>query len=266
MQKAVYNQIAEEYKKSKELSFRIFIEEYSLFKMAGDINGLNILELACGEGHYTRKLKHAGAKDVLGVDISSEMIRLARQREREVPTGSRYMVQDVANLPAMDKFDMAVAMYLLNYAKTREELVTFCKSIFNQLKPGAQFIGFNDNVANDPDNYNRYRKYGFKKECSPYRQEGDPIQYTFYNEDGSMCQFDNFFLHPNTYAEAFKEAGFVNFQWVWPSLHPTERGNEYWNDFMYDPPVIGFVAYKPDTMYRHRNSYVGWAVQNVWML
>ncbi len=266
MEKAVYNQIAEEYKKSKNLSFRVLIEEYSLFKMAGDIKGLSVLDLACGEGHYTRKLKEQGAREVLGVDISSELIKLAQATEAAKPLGCKYLTENVARLPELDQFDMAVAMYLLNYAKTKEELVAFCKAIYNQLKPGAQFIGFNDNVANDPAKYDSYRKYGFKKECSPYRKEGDPIQYTFYNEDGSICQFDHYFLSPQTYEEAFQEAGFDDFQWVWPSVHPTERGNEFWNEFILDPPVIGFVAYKPDTVFRHRKSYVGWAVQNVWML
>lgn len=266
MEKAAYDQIAEEYKKSKELSFRILIEEYSLFKMAGDLTNKRVLDLACGEGHYTRKLKQAGATEVVGVDVSPEMIKLAEASEEENPLGCRYILSDVTYMPKMDQFDMATAMYLLNYAKTKKELLSFLKGIHDQLKPGAQFIGFNDNLANDPAKYATYRKYGFVKESSPYRTEGDPILYTFYNTDGTICQFDNFYLTPSTYAEAFKEAGFVNFQWVWPSLHPTERANDYWNDFMYDPPVIGFVAYKQEDRFRHRRSYVGWAVQNVWML
>lgn len=266
MEQAAYDQIAEEYKKSKELSFRILVEEYSLFKMAGDITNRRVLDLACGEGHYTRKLKKAGAREVVGVDVSPEMIKLAEENEKQAPLGCQYVLSDVSYMPKMDRFDMATAMYLLNYAKTKKELVAFLKSINDQLKPGAQFIGFNDNLANDPINYGSYKKYGFVKDASPYRKEGSPIHYTFYNDDGSICQFDNYYLSPKTYAEAFREAGFVNFQWVWPSLHPAERGDEYWNEFMFDPPVIGFVAYKETDRFSHRRSYVGWAIQNVWML
>ena len=266
MESAAYDQMAVEYKKSKELSFRIMIEEYSLFKMTGDVSGKRVLDLACGEGHYSRKLREAGASEVVGVDVSHKMIKMAEAKEQENPIGCRYLASDVAKMPKMDQFDMATAMYLFNYAKSKEDLVALLKSIYDQLKPGAQLVGFNDNVANDPAKYPIYRKYGFVKETSPYRVEGDPIHYTFYNDDGSICQFDNYYLHPSTYAEAFREAGFVNFQWVWPSLHPTERGNDHWDDFMYDPPVIGFVAYKEEDIFRHRRSYVGWAVQNVWML
>ncbi len=266
MTKAVYDQIAKAYKKSKQLSFRSIIEEYSLFKMAGDVTGLSIIDLACGEGHYTRKLKKAGAVQVTGIDVSSKMIELARLQEEQQPIGCEYRIQDVASMERIGEYDMAVAIYLLNYARTRDELVALLRGVYQQLKPGAQFVGFNDNVANDPVNYNNYRKYGLEKECSPHREEGDPIHYHFYSQDGSVCEFDNYYLSPQTYAEAFREAGFVNFQWMWPSVHPAERGNPHWDDFMYDPPVIGFVACKEEDVLRHRRSYVGWAVHNVWML
>ena len=60
MENIVYDQIAEEYKESKQLSFRKYVEEYTLFKISGDISNQSVLDLACGEGHYTRKLKSAG--------------------------------------------------------------------------------------------------------------------------------------------------------------------------------------------------------------
>lgn len=79
---AEYDAIAGAYKDSKQLSFRKYIEEYSLFESLGDIGGVKALDLACGEGFYTRKLKRAGAGEVLGVDVSAEMIRLAEAEER----------------------------------------------------------------------------------------------------------------------------------------------------------------------------------------
>ncbi|MCY4545992.1 MAG: hypothetical protein OXD39_12205 [Gemmatimonadetes bacterium] len=55
-----YDAIAGAYKDSKQLSFRKYIEEYTLFETLGDIGGVKALDLACGEGFYTRKLKLAG--------------------------------------------------------------------------------------------------------------------------------------------------------------------------------------------------------------
>jgi len=266
MEKAAHEQIAENNNTPAVLPYRLFIEEYSLFKMTGDLQGMSVLDLACGEGHYTRKIKESGATDVLGVDSSPEIINLAKERETLAPTGVRYVASDVVKLPKRDQFDMAIAMYLLNTVKTKAELVVLLRAIYDQLKPGAQFIGFNDNLSNTSNSDTSYRQYGFNKESTSYKKEGDPIHNSFYKEDGSAGKVNHYYLHPDTYAEAFREAGFVNFQRISPSLHPTERVNEYWNDFMIDPPIMGFVAYKEESFLRHKRSYVGWAVQNVWML
>jgi SAM-dependent methyltransferase len=54
---------------------------------APPLDGQHALDLACGFGLYTRLLKQHGAAQVLGVDISSEMIRLAQQQEQAAPLG-----------------------------------------------------------------------------------------------------------------------------------------------------------------------------------
>jgi toxoflavin synthase len=41
----------------------------------------SVLDLACGEGFYTRLLRQTGAGRVVGVDLSAGMIALARQEE-----------------------------------------------------------------------------------------------------------------------------------------------------------------------------------------
>ena len=74
---AQYDAIAEAYQDSKQLPFRKAIERYTLFDALGNIDGMKVLDLACGEGFYTRLLKRAGAAAVTGVDVSAEMIRLA---------------------------------------------------------------------------------------------------------------------------------------------------------------------------------------------
>lgn len=244
MKEAYYDRIAQEYKDSKLLPFRRYIETYSLFQMAGDITGLNVLDLACGEGFYTRKLKQAGAEFVTGVDLSPEMINLALANEDENPIGCSYIINDVATLPCLDSYDLVVAMYLLNYAKSRNELLAFCRAAYRQLKPGGQFIGYNDNMMNHISLYGTYRKYGFIKQGNPKRHEGDPIRYTFFNLDGSKFQFNNYYLRTETYVEAFREAGFVNSQWIHPLLDPSQRDDRYWDHFMAYPPVIGFMAQK----------------------
>ena len=244
MTQMVNEDISQGYEHSKRLPFRKYVEEYSLFQIAGDISGLRVLDLACGTGKYTRGLKKARAAKILGVDNSSDLIHRAKELERENPSGCMYMIHDAATLPYLGPFDLVVAMYLLNYAKSKKELLALCQSAYQQLESGGRFIGFNDNLSNQLSQYDTYHQYGFIKQSTLERQEGDPIQYTFYNLDGTVFRYNNYYLHPETYAAAFAETGFTDFQWIDPLLHPEQQNNRYWDHFMAHPPVIGFTARK----------------------
>ena len=57
-----YDAIAEAYQDSKRLPFREYVERYTLFDMLGDVRGKAVLDVACGEGSYTRLLKQAGGR------------------------------------------------------------------------------------------------------------------------------------------------------------------------------------------------------------
>lgn len=239
-----YDNIAEAYRDSKQLSFRKYLEEYSLFEMLGEVQGKKVLDLACGEGFYTRKVKEAGAAEITGVDISAEMIRLAEEEERTRPLGCKYLNRDVAELEIAESVDIVVAMYLLNYAKTKEELLRFCQVSYNALRLGGRFVGVNDNVRNPPKGTVSFAKYGFEKECINPPTEGDVILYRLTNEDGQQFEFENFFLAPETYQWAFQEAGFADFEWVDLHLAPVQQGNSFWDEFLSNPPLTGLIASK----------------------
>ena len=212
--------------------------------MLGDVRGKSVLDLACGEGFYTRKIKQVGAAEVTGVDISAEMIRLAEEEERIHPLGCKYLNRDVAVLDLSEPADVVVAMYLLNYAKTKEELLRFCQVSYNALGSGGRFVGVNDNVRNVPSGPVSFAKYGFEKECASPPKEGDVILYKLTNEDGQQFEFKNFFLAPETYQWAFQEAGFADFEWVDLYLAPVQQGSSFWDEFLSNPPLIGFMASK----------------------
>jgi ubiquinone/menaquinone biosynthesis C-methylase UbiE len=50
-----------------------------MFAMLGDVKGLRILDLGCGEGGYSRELARRGAQ-VVGIDGSRRLIEIARER------------------------------------------------------------------------------------------------------------------------------------------------------------------------------------------
>ena len=239
---AEYDAIAEAYRDSKQLPFRTVIERYTLFDTLRDIRGCRVLDMACGEGFYTRILKQAGASEVTGVDLSEEMIRLAKLAEQQTPLGCRYLCRDVAEYKPTESVDTVVAMFLLNYARTAEQLRRFCQVCHDALRPGGRFVGVNDNILNPPRRDGLWRQYGFERACPPRPREGDAILYTVTNEDGQQFQFENFYLSPRTYRDAFHAAGFREFRWVDLSIHPDQRDNPYWDGFIKNPPILAFSA------------------------
>jgi 2-polyprenyl-3-methyl-5-hydroxy-6-metoxy-1,4-benzoquinol methylase len=76
-------------------------ECYTFFRMVGALEGKRVLDVACGCGFYTRLLKHRGAAQVTGIDISPEMIRLAYQHEQAEPLDITYQVGDAVTLPPL---------------------------------------------------------------------------------------------------------------------------------------------------------------------
>ena len=140
-----YDAIARQYQGAKRQPWRGHIEAFTFFGMLGDLTGKAAVDLACGEGHYTRMLPSLGAAKVVGVDRSEGMIALARDQESEHPLGIEYVVQDCRSLVLPVEFDVATAAYLLNYAQSREELAAMVQSIARCLKPGGRFVTMNSN-------------------------------------------------------------------------------------------------------------------------
>ena len=55
-----YDAVAEEYKRSKLAPWRICLERYSLLNLLGEVRGKSVLDLACGEGFYSRLIREQG--------------------------------------------------------------------------------------------------------------------------------------------------------------------------------------------------------------
>jgi ubiquinone/menaquinone biosynthesis C-methylase UbiE len=67
-------------------------------RLAGDLTGQDVLDIACGQGHATRALARAGARSATGVDSSPAMLALARRHEEAHPLGVIYLEDDAQTL------------------------------------------------------------------------------------------------------------------------------------------------------------------------
>lgn len=243
-----YNEIAQQWVGAKTIPYVEYILTPSLFRMIGTVEGKSVLDLGCGEGADSRRLKKLGAADVLGVDISREMIRLAEQAEKDEPLGCRYLAANATELEFDACFDLVVAAFLLNHASSRAELLALFSAIFRVLKPGGRFVGLNVNMAIGTDHYDDLRKYGRWMTTTPERREGDMIKVFHSNPDGSQMLIENYYLSPETYDAAAAESGLMDFRWL--PLTVSQEGLDafppgFWDDFFATPQVMGVAANKP---------------------
>jgi len=234
-----YDPIAEQYKRSKQTPWRSHIECHTLMETIGEVSGLRVLDVACGEGFYTRLMRHRGASHVTGVDLSEGMVALGNRQEAESPLGIEYVVGDARALDPAERYDLAAAAYLLNYASTRAELRDMCDGISRSLKPGGRFVTVNCNPALDFTKAPSYRRYGFETTVAGPWREGSPITWTFFLDDGPFS-IENYHLPVSAHEDALRAAGFHTIRWHEPRVSregDEAHGAEFWKPFLDSSPI-----------------------------
>jgi SAM-dependent methyltransferase len=193
------------------------------------------------------KLKEElGCEDIVGVDISPNMIAIGRASEQDHPLGIMYHVSDVQHLVKPEKkFDFVTAFYLLNYAKASDELERMVHVIGEQLNDSKKvyFLSITWNVCGAENilNTDRYRKYGYLCEAQTPLVDGAQVKNTHFDSDGSSFSYITYYFSPGIYEQVFRKAGFTHFEWV--PIEVACDTDEY-NDYIKYPPIIGISAHK----------------------
>ena len=213
-----YNYIADKYDTFMNATpFRPYIEAYTFFNVLGDVTDLSILDLATGTGYYARAVAKMNAAKVVGIDLSEEMIALARHAEQDDPLGIVYHVADVAQFESPTSFDLGIAVYLLHYAPTQEALQTMCHQIAANLASGARFVAYQLN-PNISDQSGYYEKYGLFMKTKPMYKNGERIAVQL-NLGGEFTPEIVFYRwDKETIDASLRTAGFTTIRWVDPML------------------------------------------------
>jgi len=127
------------------------VEKRAIDSLLADIaKQSRFLEVGCGTGHWSRYFSDKGF-EVAGIDISSEMIKIARQKQ--IPN-SRFEIADGRNLPFEDEsFDVAVVITVLEFTSVPEKIISEMVRCVKKSK-GVLIIG----VLNALSGYNQKKK------------------------------------------------------------------------------------------------------------
>ncbi|MDO5511478.1 class I SAM-dependent methyltransferase [Corynebacterium sp.] len=114
---AMFDRAAEAFDRhAADSAYNAHYDRPALLELLGDVAGLHILDAGCGSGHYAAELLARGAS-VVGVDASSELIRLARRRAPEAEFHVQPLEEPLDWLAdrSVDRVLMALVLHHLHY-------------------------------------------------------------------------------------------------------------------------------------------------------
>lgn len=216
--------------------------EFPSFQRAlGSVQGKRVLDVGCGDGLYARMVAQKGAAQVVGMDSSGEMIRLAELAEAEQPLGIQYHVHDVATTPKLGSFDLVMAVNVLHYADSRATLEGMCQQISSNLVPGGRLLAYVGNAECDPDTV---RDFGFLVDRPADIREGD--RYSITIPANPPASVEVHYWPAATLAQAVESAGFVRVGWE-EMTHTAAASSDRAADLdrlLKSPPGLVLSAYK----------------------
>lgn len=143
-----------------------------IFRALGDVRGKSLIDLACGDGFYTRRFRsECGAHPMLGVDLSPKQIQRAAAIEQRQPLGITYRVGDVMNLSSDRHFDVATAIHLLHYLENADEISSVLSSIHALLVDDGYFVTM---IANPEFNLEQHDATDSKAKFAYYFSVAEP--------------------------------------------------------------------------------------------
>ncbi len=99
-----------------------------------------VLDLGCGTGSVTNLLSSKGY-EMIGVDLSYDMLAVAREKAKELELDVTYINQDMTELDLFGTIDCVISVGdSLNYIVDEEDLLEVFKKVNLFLNPGGLFI------------------------------------------------------------------------------------------------------------------------------
>ena len=112
-------------------------ETQCMFSLVDDIAGSKVLDVGCGTGHLSEKLR-AKSAEVTGIDVSKEMLKKAEESSNNLDLGIKYLNMDVCDLSFEEEsFDCVFSMAAFEFI---ENPTLAFENIKRVLKPNGTVV------------------------------------------------------------------------------------------------------------------------------
>lgn len=152
-----------------------------LLREYGVEDGL-VLDLGCGTGSLTEQLAASGY-DMIGVDLSQDMLEIALDKRSRSGLDILYLEQDMREFELYGTVRAVVSICdSMNYLTEYEELVQVMKLVNNYLDPGGIFVF-------DLNTEYKYRELMGDQTFAEAREESSFIWENFYDEEEQINEY-----------------------------------------------------------------------------
>lgn len=142
-----------------------------------------VAELGCGTGSMTRRLARAGY-DMIGIDLSEEMLDIARYEHEEEPYDILYLNQDMREFELYGTVAAVVSLCdSMNYITSEEELLQVFRLVNNYLDPGGLFLF-------DLNTVYKYEQLLGERVIAENRDDCSLIWENYYDRETGINQYD----------------------------------------------------------------------------
>lgn len=165
-----------------------------------------ILDLGCGTGTMTELLAGEGY-DMIGVDSSAEMLRIAMEKRQQSGLDILYLCQDMRELELYGTVGAVISVCdCINYLLEEEDILQTFLLVNNYLYPGGLFIfDFNTDY--------KYREIIGDRTIAENREECSFIWENYYYEDEKINEYDvTVFVKENDEEEIFRRFQETHYQ------------------------------------------------------
>jgi ubiquinone/menaquinone biosynthesis C-methylase UbiE len=171
-----WNEAAEEFAsrfERHEEFFHKYMINPAILDLLGAVEGKAVLDVACGEGHFSRKLAELakGNIRITGVDASETLIEIATRRNEAFSDCIQFQVGDASRMDQVPSkaFDIVICNMALMFIKQYEDAL---REVARVLKPRGIFVFSllhpcfltpgSDWIMEDADSAGKKKRIGWK--------------------------------------------------------------------------------------------------------